>query len=434
MSIFFNFQDQVQMDIIITKNELLLPVEQVFTMGIRENPKRSFLFINYLLGKHLAASPWVVKIAGYLLANQWTYHREGRYFSDVSLLGQALREPQSIASIIPLLQRHYTPLKSILFVGFAETATGLAQAVFSAFRKSAYIHTTRELFEHRQAVLSFEETHSHATKHRFYLGDRQLIEMAKEIVLIDDELTTGNTALHFIEAVNRLFPGKEYTILSLLDWRGEEEKKKMQTWGKEHGIQIHVLSLLSGVIHLKKDEPSLTPFISDEVNNAEALYHRVSMPFSLRVAVLQHREYKTIPLCTGVFGMSSFLQDLVERECRQIGHDLSLMRQAPRTLCVGTGEFIYLPSQIAAYMGDGVVYQSSTRSPIYANSIEGYPVQSKLQYFSPDGNPFYLYNLQETNCHEIFILLDRQWDEPSERKFAAMLQRYGMEHITFIYL
>ena len=33
-----------------------------------------------------------------------------------------------------------------------------------------------------------------------------------------------------------------------------------------------------------------------------------------------------------------------------------------RTLCLGTGEFMYIPMKIAAEMGENILYQSTTKA------------------------------------------------------------------------
>ena len=39
------------------------------------------------------------------------------------------------------------------------------------------------------------------------------------VVLVDDEITTGKTALNIIRQIQERFPKKEYVLASLLDWQ-----------------------------------------------------------------------------------------------------------------------------------------------------------------------------------------------------------------------
>ena len=66
-----------------------------------------------------------------------------------------------------------------LFIGFAETATGLGHAVFNLFDQAYYLHTTREQIPQLASELNFNEDHSHAVNHRCYPLDVDLIKAAQ---------------------------------------------------------------------------------------------------------------------------------------------------------------------------------------------------------------------------------------------------------------
>ena len=69
------------------------------------------------------------------------------------------------------------------------------------------------------------------------------------IVLVDDEITTGKTALNIIRSIQNKFPREEYIIASLLDWRSHTNRKQFKQLEEELQIKIHVISLLEGSIH-----------------------------------------------------------------------------------------------------------------------------------------------------------------------------------------
>ncbi|MDR4410622.1 hypothetical protein FO499_30675, partial [Bacillus anthracis] len=58
------------------------------------------------------------------------------------------------------------------------------------------------------------------------------------VILVDDEITTGKTALHIIRDIQSKFPRKEYAVLSLLDWRTEEHKQAYAEAERELGVTI----------------------------------------------------------------------------------------------------------------------------------------------------------------------------------------------------
>ena len=89
--------------------------------------------------------------------------------------------PDRKLSATSLAYKAKLPTKTV-FIGFAETATGLGHAVFNHFEDAIYIHTTREEILNMEPSFYFEEEHSHATSHRVYAPEEILME-AETIVL-----------------------------------------------------------------------------------------------------------------------------------------------------------------------------------------------------------------------------------------------------------
>ena len=68
----------------------------------------------------------------------------------------------------------------------------------------------------------FEEEHSHATGHLLLPSDPDLLVAAEQIVLVDDELSTGRTALNTIRGL--LAAGarcRRFVIATLIDVRSD---------------------------------------------------------------------------------------------------------------------------------------------------------------------------------------------------------------------
>ena len=92
-----------------------------------------------------------------------------------------------------------------------------------------------------------------------------------------------------------------------------------------------------------------------------------------------------------------------------------------RTLVMGTGEFMYVPMRIAAEMGTGIHYQSTTRSPIHPSREFEYGVHAGYGYPSPDDPETrnFIYNVEPDQYEDIFILFER--DVPPERVHSMLL-------------
>ena len=102
---------------------------------------------------------------------------------------------------------------------------------------------------------------------------------------------------------------------------------------------------------------------------------------------------------------------------------------------MGTGEFMYIPMRIAAEMGDGVLYQSTTRSPIYTVNRPGYAVVSGEGYASPEDLTVrnYIYNILPGQYDEIFVLMERHMPEERMRPMLDVLLQLGCKQIHVVY-
>jgi Phosphoribosyl transferase/TRSP domain C terminus to PRTase_2 len=431
----FNLLNQVQLDIETIANPFQLEMEDLFVMGARVNPKRSFLFVSKLLGKHLEVHPDIPKLSGHLLSNLFTKKYENTYFSNIHSLIEAVKTGDMKQEVKEELQKTYPLSEKVLFLGFAETATGIGHAVFSAFENAHYVHTTREEFTDKKSVFDFQEEHSHATDHLCYLIDTNVIEDVSHIVLIDDEITTGNTCLNLIRSLNELYPNKRYTIMSLLDWRTTEQEQNYEVFKKELNVEIEVVSLLRGSVELKKNAVFEKQTFEEVVSEKTIPkgYRLIHNTFKDRIEVNRGElRIEKLLEVTGRFGMASEKGHIVESEAKELGEYLTSLCRGKKTLCIGHGEFMYVPSRIASYMGENVAYKSSTRSPIYVAQEEGYPVHDRIEYTLANGVVNYLYNLKDSGFDEVIMFFEYNMDAQTLQTIYEKIYSKGIQHITFV--
>jgi hypothetical protein len=159
----------------------------------RANPKRGFLIVSRVLGRHLPTPPAALRAAADALAAQI---------------------PGDLAG-------------PVLLCGMAETATGLAQAVWAAWRRrhpavaSAYVQSSRQIAAHARVLCRFEEGHSHAASHMVQVAGavEAVLPAARSLVIIDDECSTGATFVEAAEALVGALPQIErIACASLTDW------------------------------------------------------------------------------------------------------------------------------------------------------------------------------------------------------------------------
>ncbi|QGG46485.1 phosphoribosyltransferase [Heliorestis convoluta] len=369
---------------------------------------------------------------------------------------------------------------SHLFIGFAETATALGQAVFSCFEQNAlYWHTTREKINELPDLFDFEEEHCHAPEHRLYAVKASFFDNDHPIVLIDDELTTGKSALNFIKTIEQKYSRKNYYVLTLLDWRSQEDRAALKQMEKELGVSIQVFSLLSGTLeswgtvvereigtfynaenaywaHNRFNEKDLTEKVTHKASSPSlsCLYdlkevEREPLAGGTAVEVIEYEVEQGLPFTsmdstgwvngapylpyTGRFGMTTKEQAQMEALACKVGTQLQQLRRGSKTLCLGTGEFMYLPFKIASYMGEKVLVQATTRSPVYPVDKEDYGIRHALAFPSADDPliPNYVYNIGVGKYEEIFLFLERPL--PKER-IIPLLQALDSTGIQSIYI
>lgn len=192
-------------------------IYELCDFAARANPKRGFLIVSKVLGRHLPTPPEALRAAADALAAQ---------------IPADLPEP-------------------VLFCGMAETATGLAQAVWAAWRarhpgrSSAYVQSSRQTSPGARALCRFEEGHSHAASHMVQVAGEVegLLPQARSLVIIDDECSTGSTFVEAAEALVAALPQLERTACaSLTDWSAGAFLPRMPRPATAH-------SLIAGTLH-----------------------------------------------------------------------------------------------------------------------------------------------------------------------------------------
>lgn len=369
----------------VTINYLDKPVEDVIKMAKRHNnPKRDFLFVNTLLGKHIAV--------------------QGR---DALMMHRALGD-----KVYELFKEKGWEDKKVLLVGFAETATALAQNImFYSLRFKekfplnvvGYTQTTREeLPSNRYTNIAFEEEHSHATEQKLYFDKKLDYDV---VLFIEDEITTGNTILNFISQFEKHQSGKDYAVASILNWQNDKDAKTFSEKG------VEVAFLVGG--KMKTELPSFSikdgkeyDLYQDEVNYKANLSLRNNP--RLPMTVEEFSEYVT-------FG------DNKDKEFSKL---ISLKDSKKKTLIIGTEENMFVPIFFAVIIDADV--KATTRSPIESSLEDGYPISSRLKLNSAyeSGRVTYLYDMDLGN-YEQFVIFVEEESPVFENELTKFLSTYG---------
>lgn len=429
----YNILDSIETEIEVTENPYELSIQELFTMAARINKKRSFLFVSKVLGKHLPINPHKGLLTAALLGARYLEIVQGiKYVETEKLLTSFYRE--ELYKSKAFVPEHVCPV----VIGFAETATALGHAFFDCFQNAEYFHTTREEIKQLRPEITFEEEHSHATSHRCYIP-LEMIQNGREIILVDDELTTGKTALNIIESIHSKFPRQVYTIVSILDWRSEQDRKRFQQVQQELGIKINVVSLITGTVQVKqiRELVNHSP-INEREDYAKASIEWIDLsPFfsNTTFSVDNPMNQSAFIYETGRFGLSSPDNNNLHHKASLAAVILNQKRSGHKTLCLGTGEFMYLPMKLASLMGSGIFYQSTTRSPIFTKNKVGYGARFGESFPNPEDLSIthFVYNIPPGFYDELFVFMERKVELESLQPLLKELEKLQIKMIRLVY-
>lgn len=319
----------------IQTNREEMPLTALTDFASRQNPKRGFLFVSKVLGKHIPCRPSLMR---------QVYER----------LARQLRNLPS----------------PVVIVGMAETATGLGGGVAHSLARSRnagtilYLHTTRH-YVNAPVLATFDEHHSHAPNHILYLPQQQtaaLFREARSLVLVDDEISTGRTLSQLVvRLMVHMVKLEQLVFASIVNWLNQSQRQTLQ---KNLSRQVRFASLLDGEFQFQPN-PAYQPLLPCRVSARQP--SRFAQADTGRTGVLMMPGNVQLP------------EETIDNR--------------PLVL-VGTGEFAFAPFLAAEELerrGYDVLFQSTTRSPI----LVGEAIQCKLVFWDEHGEGVmnYLYNL-----------------------------------------
>ena len=311
----------------------------------RINPKRAFLFVSKVLGRHIPVSPHIMRHA----------------FTDLAkLVPGDLPEP-------------------VLVIGMAETAVGLGagvhQVLQQCYPEAIYVTTTRHPVHGAPLLARFLEEHSHAQDQLLYGSPdaelQQQILNSKSIVLVDDEASTGKTFVNLIHALQQagLNQISHVVTATLADWSS--------------GIHIADLNCQSVALMTGKWQ----------WRDAEHPI-QINMP---KVDTVAFGAFDTLAQPT--WGRLP-IQD-------SGAHIRLAVQPDERILVLGSGEYVWSSFLLAEYLqqqGADVRFSAITRSPIAV----GHAIQSALAFSDNYGLGIqnFVYNINPQDYDRVLITVE----------------------------
>ena len=336
-------------------------LEDLLGFAQRINPKRAFLFVSKVLGRHIPVAPSTMRDA----------------FTDLaSLVPDDLPEP-------------------ILVIGMAETAVGLSagvhQALQTRYPQALLLNSTRHAqhdSDNNHALLTtFSEDHSHASHHLIYQSadkatQAQLLA-SKTLIMVDDEASTGNTCVNVVTALRNagLDQLEQVHLTTLVDWSLNQERHQHkdpadsddavsdQIAERLPNIEFQRHHLLSGA-WTWTDAPNPEPITMPSVDTTEAGSQELG----------HTGNWGRFPTLDSTNGFDNYLLKFqtafkvfnkqAQSEKEQSEKENFDKKQLPkRILVLGSNEFVWLPFLLAEWLetqtqNSTVNFSALTRSPI----------------------------------------------------------------------
>jgi hypothetical protein len=369
-----------------------LSMDDMLRLALRRNPKRAQLLVSTMLGKHLAADPVVIagvgRLLGALVARRLADVVEPVPLAWVAAARQAVSgaDPAALERVLNEVADD-RPARGLLVFGFAETATSVGQLVADQLR-SDYLHSTRRTDGGTPVAAEFSEPHSHATGHLLRPEDPELLAGPGPLILVDDELSTGRTALNVIEALHGDNPRRRYVLAGLVDVRSDADDRTRAELAERLVCQIDVVSLVRGSVRVPDGTvqrvaaglPDVPAALAASSAAPNAPVSRIELPWPGDVPHGGRHGF----LDGDRAGFDTALAVAAARLGCVIGETTRVIGATARVLVLGTEELMYLPLRLALELARHphrrVAFQSTTRSPVHAFDEPGYPIRRRMDF------------------------------------------------------
>lgn len=339
------------------------PWQDLLGFAERINPKRAFLFVSKVLGRHIPVSPALMRHA----------------FSDLAA---------QIPDDLP---------QPIVLIGMAETAVGLAAGVHQVLQQrypnALYVATTRHPID-APLLAEFREEHSHAPAHLLYgspdAAIMQQIRASKTLILVDDEASTGQTFINLTHALRaEHLPNLSHVVTATLaDWSPPLSFA---------GLQHYAVSLLTGSWQWHAQPNAILPNMPQVGLVAEGQW-----------PIVAAQTWGRVPTLHPQLALNAQAAALAVQPDEKI-------------LVLGSNEFVWPPFVLAeqlAAQGAQVHFSATTRSPINVGHSIGCALSFDDQYGL--GMTNFVYNVRAGDYDRIIWLIETELASVDRRLYAAL--------------
>ena len=360
--------------------------EDLFRIAERINPRRAFLFVSTVLGRHIPVDPLVHRKALQALSRAVSDH-----------LGSG----------------------PVLVMGFAETAIGLGAGVHDCLvdlhscRQIGFLPTTRFAQNEDSKWFEIQEAHSHAVDHIILRPAPGVLPEGERatLVLVDDETTSGATFAALAKGLKREGMVFDHVVLATLtDWSDGRAMSAVEQVFPE--AQVNTVSLQQG-------RWQWSPGASAA---------RKSLPGPLRPERAPWSPGCSDPFATPRFGYEgrnghadgeALLAELLRNGLEPVGIQ-------DRVLLIGAGENVWAPMLVAEALSVRRIFTrfiTTTRSPIEPGDV----IRQKVVFPDHYGGGFemYMHNVVAAEWNRI-LLFNETGQEGIPNALSQALDRFDL--------
>lgn len=371
-------------------------LEDLLGFAQRINPKRAFLFVSKVLGRHIPVAPGTMRHAFTDLAN---------------LVPDDLPEP-------------------ILVIGMAETAVGLSASVHQALQtrypNALLLNSTRHSQHNKNntetLLTTFSEDHSHASQHLIYqsadtVTQAQLLA-SKTLIMVDDEASTGNTCVNVVTALRNagLTELEQVHLTTLVDWSLNQNQAQADVDDnistRLPNIDFHRHHLLSGAWQW-----------TDATNPESITMPSVDTTEAGSYALGDTGNWGRFPTLDSTDGFDNYLLKfqtafkVFNKQAQSEKASFEKEQLPKRILVLGSNEFVWLPFLLAEWLetqtqNSTVKFSALTRSPIAL----GGAITSMLSFSDNYGLGMtnFAYNVEPSDWDLIVLCVETSADSVDE--------------------
>ena len=362
-------------------------IDDLVRLAKRDNNNiRPYLYVNPIQGKHVPTDPEDTMMMCRTLAN--------------------------------MVKAAY-PSDRLFVIGFAETATGIAAGVCHYLDNVVYYqNTTREQDDNKE-YLYFTESHSHATDQMLRTNSiDRCFKNVDRIIFIDDEVTTGNTICKLADMLEDKYGISKikYSIVSILNSMTNLRVNQLE----DKGIECLFISDLpfeykkDSIMNISYEKDRDTLCKADELENVDCI------------------EYDTKANARSMISFDDYEREM-NRFVSKIEELIGYERYG-ELLVLGTEECMYPAIRLGeALKKDGaaekVKVHATTRSPIIASCVEGYPLNHRYQIRSiyDKERETYVYNLRKYD--KVIVVTDTDIVAEGMNDLLVALRSVGNQNI-----